>query len=209
MLSLSALLLLTTVTIAATDPPTEATQVESLPVELAWTDLTGHAQTLDAYRGRVVVLNFWATWCAPCRDELPDLVELQSRFGMYGVQVIGAAADPAGDSLSVAEFARRYKINFPVLLGATTHQMETLGVGVALPATVVIDRQGRVVERIPGVFEPAKLEALIAGLVEGAQARAKDDAVPLEVAVASSHDHGDRDPGHKPHGGTEASLVPS
>jgi thiol-disulfide isomerase/thioredoxin len=201
MLSLSALLLLTTVTIASTDPPTESTQVKSLPVELTWTDLTGHAQTLDAYRGRVVVLNFWATWCAPCRDELPDLVELQNRYGMYGVQVVGAAADPTRDRASVAEFARRYKINFPVLLGATTEQMETLGVGVALPATVVFDRQGRIVERIPGVFEVAKLEALLDGLVEGEQAEEKNDAAPLQVAAA--------DPGHKPHGGTEASLVPS
>jgi len=177
-------------------------QVDAQPVELTWTDLTGQGQTLEAYRGRVVVLNFWATWCAPCRDELPDLVRIQSRYGMYGVQVIGASADPPRVATSVVEFARRYKINFPILLGADTGQMQTLGVGVALPATVVIDRQGQVIERISGVFELAKLEALLDVLVAGAQSN-DDDVAPVEVAVAG------KDHKRRAHGGSEASLVPS
>ena len=113
--------------------------IEPAP-ELVWTDLNGHEQTLEAYRDHIVVLNFWATWCAPCREEMPDLVRIQKRYGKYGVQVIGASADPPSGRASVEEFVRRQKINFPILLGATTEQMQALDVGVVLPATVVIDR---------------------------------------------------------------------
>jgi len=180
--------------------------------ELVWTDLSGHDQTLESLRGRIVVLNFWATWCAPCREEMPDLVRIQNRYGMYGVQVIGASADPPSASDSVVEFARHLKINFPVLLGATTEQMQALGAGVVLPATVVIDREGQVVERISGVFDPPKLEALLDRLVAQTHAAGDEDDAHVDVASADPHDHGEeegREHDHPPPDGTSASLVPS
>ena len=188
-----------------------AIEGEAEPVELVWTDLGGHEQTLDAFRGRLVVLNFWATWCAPCRREMPDLVRIQNRYGMYGVQVIGASADPPQAAPSVIEFAGKHKINFPILLGATTDQMQSLGAGVVLPATVVIDRDGHVVERISGVFERDKLEALLDRLVAGEHV-AEGEADPHgHGAEADPHDHGAAESGHKhaPQGRTAASLVPS
>jgi len=179
--------------------------------ELVWTDLSGHDQTLESLRGRIVVLNFWATWCAPCREEMPDLVRIQNRYGMYGVQVIGASADPPSASDSVVEFARHLKINFPVLLGATTEQMQALGAGVVLPATVVIDREGQVVERISGVFDPPKLEALLDRLVAQTHAAGDEDDAHVDVASADPHDHGEEghEHEHQPRDGTKASLVPS
>ena len=164
--------------------------------ELSWSDLRGHEQTLDDLHGRIVVLNFWATWCAPCRKEIPDLVRIQQRYGIYGVQVIGASVDEDGDRDAVETFARRRKINFPVWLGATTAQMEGLDLGVALPATVVIDRDGRVVERIAGVFDPDDLARVLDRLVAGE---------PHEEAQARGEETAPEDPETE----DTASLVPS
>ena len=87
-----------------------------LPIEapLALKDLTGAEQSLAGYRGRVVVLNFWATWCEPCKKEMPDLSAIQNEYAALGVQVIGAAGDAATDSAKVLKFIREYKLNFPV-----------------------------------------------------------------------------------------------
>ncbi|MEO8041165.1 MAG: TlpA disulfide reductase family protein, partial [Acidobacteriota bacterium] len=75
-------------------------------------DLTGADQSLANYRGRVVVLNFWATWCEPCKKEMPDLSSIQKDYAALGVQVIGAAGDAATDSAKVLKFIREFKVNF-------------------------------------------------------------------------------------------------
>ena len=183
--------------------------------ELAWTDLDGHEQALEEFRGSVVVLNFWATWCAPCLEEMPDLVRIQKRYGTRGVQVVGASADPVSASASVAEFARIQKINFPILLGATTDQMQALDAGVVLPATVVIDRQGRVVESISGVFDMTRLETLLERQLGERDSTADEEDSHSEVTAADPHDHGDQgeeeghEHDHPPPEDTKASLVPS
>ena len=130
-----------------------------LPIEapLALKDLTGAAQSLAGYRGRVVVLNFWATWCEPCKKEMPDLSAIQNEYAALGVQVIGAAGDAATDSAKVLKFIREYKLNFPVWVGAQTSDMERFGVGSVLPATVIIDREGKIVWREIGIIKPLEL----------------------------------------------------
>lgn len=130
-----------------------------LPIEapLALKDLTGAEQTLASYRGRVVVLNFWATWCEPCKKEMPDLSAIQNEYAALGVQVIGAAGDAAMDSARVLKFIRGYKLNFPVWVGAQTSDMERFGVGSVLPATVIIDRDGKIVWREIGIIKPLEL----------------------------------------------------
>ena len=125
--------------------------------ELALADLTGARQSLESFRGRVVVLNYWATWCEPCKKEMPDLASIQSYYAALGLQVIGAAGDTAADTQKVLKFVREYKVNFPVWLGATTDDMKRMGVGEVLPATVVIDQAGKIVWRGVGIFEPAEL----------------------------------------------------
>ena len=124
---------------------------------LALKDLTGAEQSLAGYRGRVVVLNFWATWCEPCKKEMPDLSAIQNDYAALGVQVIGASGDPAADSAKVLKFIREFKLNFAVWLGTATTDMERFGVGTVLPATVIIDREGKIVWREIGVIKPAEL----------------------------------------------------
>jgi thiol-disulfide isomerase/thioredoxin len=124
---------------------------------LALKDLTGADQSLVAMRGRVVVLNFWATWCIPCQKEMPDLSAIQNDYAALGVQVIGAAGDAAADSAKVLKFIREFKVNFPVWVNAQTSDMERFGVGTVLPATVIIDKNGKIVWRAIGVIKPAEL----------------------------------------------------
>jgi len=136
----------------------DETPVKPKPVSddavLALKDLTGAEQSLAGYRGRVVVLNFWATWCEPCKKEMPDLSAIQNDYAALGLQVIGASGDTAADSAKVLKFIREFKVNFPVWVGMTTDDMERFGVGTVLPATVIIDKNGKVIWREIGIIKP-------------------------------------------------------
>jgi thiol-disulfide isomerase/thioredoxin len=122
--------------------------------DLALKDLTGAQQTLAGLKGRVVVLNFWATWCEPCKKEMPDLAAIQNDYAALGVQVVGAAGDEASESAKVLSFIREYKVNFPVWIGATTEDMKRFGLGEVLPATVIVDKEGKIVWREIGIIKP-------------------------------------------------------
>ena len=113
--------------------------------ELVMKDLFGADQKLSSYRGRIVVLNFWATYCVPCRKEMPDLAAIQNQYAALGVQVIGASADPLEDQKKVLQFIKETKVNFPVWLGATTQDMALFGLGPGLPGTAIIGRDGKIV----------------------------------------------------------------
>lgn len=125
----------------------------------------GGAPTLEQWRGRVLVVNFWATWCAPCREEIPVFVRLQERHGPRGLQFVGIAFDQPD---KVAEFAREFRVNYPLLLGGldTMELLREAGnrAGV-LPYTLVIDRQGKVVSREPGGLKETRLEGLLQPLL--------------------------------------------
>jgi thiol-disulfide isomerase/thioredoxin len=125
----------------------------------------GGTATLAQWRGRVLVVNFWATWCAPCREEIPVFVRLQERYGPRGLQFVGIAFDQPE---KVAEFAREFRVNYPLLLGGLD-TMELLRAadnraGV-LPYTLVIDRQGKVISREPGGLKESRLENLVQPLL--------------------------------------------
>ena len=128
-------------------------------------DLKGERQALEGWRGRVLVVNFWATWCAPCREEIPEFVRMQERYGARGLQFVGIAIDQPD---KVGDFAREFGINYPVLLGGldTVALMREAGnrMGV-LPFTLVLDRQGNVAMRHPGEIKEAQLEAIILPLL--------------------------------------------
>lgn len=138
--------------------------------ELSLKDLSGVRRQLSTYRGQVVVLNFFATYCVPCRRELPSLVTFHDEYSGRGVQVIGVSADGAKDGAKVRRFVKETKLSFPVWLGATEDDMGRFGLRPTLPDTVIIGRDGRIVGSIEGTFDPAELrrrvDALLAQLAE-------------------------------------------
>jgi peroxiredoxin len=140
---------------AAAEPDVNVTGVE---VELALKDLSGVEQRLSGYRGRIVVLNFWATYCVPCRKEMPDLAAIQNEYAALGVQVIGASADAVEEKAKVMRFIKETKLNFPVWLGASASDMQRFGLGSALPGTVIIGRDGKIISAIRGIIKQADLK---------------------------------------------------
>jgi len=128
-------------------------------------DLQGNAQTLDQWRGKVLVVNFWATWCAPCRDEIPIFVKLQDKYRSQGLQFIGIAVDQRD---KVQPFAADFGMNFPVLIGSADaiELSRKLGnrAGV-LPFTIVLTRDGRLARTEIGAAKEARLESFLASLL--------------------------------------------
>jgi thiol-disulfide isomerase/thioredoxin len=144
----------------------EAAKLVGQQIDLSLSDLSGVDQNLSALKGRIVVLNFWATYCIPCRKEMPDLAAIQNEFAALGVQVVGVNTDELKDRSEVLQFVRETKINFPIWIGGSTEHMVRFGLGAALPGTVVIGRDGRVVKIISGVVDQVvlrkEIEALLA-----------------------------------------------
>jgi thiol-disulfide isomerase/thioredoxin len=127
-------------------------------------DLRGRAVSLSDYKGKVVLLNFWATWCPPCRAEMPDLVKMQREYKSRGLQVIGITYPP-GTVREVRRFTRKLRINYPVALGTK----ETKGLfdeSETLPLTIVIDREGNIRDRIEGILLPEEFEQKIKPLLK-------------------------------------------
>jgi len=151
----------------------EAANVVGSTIELTLKDPFGTSQSLSALKGRIVILNFWATYCVPCRKEMPDLAAIQNEYAALGVQVIGASADAAEDRAKVLQFVKETKINFPVWTGATVADMTRFGLGAALPGTVIIGRDGRIAKVISGIVNQADLKREIDVMLASAEATVK------------------------------------
>jgi peroxiredoxin len=129
--------------------------------------LSGGSEGLSRYRGRVLFVNFWATWCTPCREEAPALQVLYERLRDEGFTVLAVSIDDAGSREKVEAFARSLELDFPILLDpeqGVYRAYQAYGV----PETFVIDRQGRVVERFvgPKSWADARYERAIRSLLE-------------------------------------------
>ena len=152
----------------------EASQQVGKTVNLTLQDLSGVEQSLQNLRGRIVVLNFWATYCIPCRKEMPDLAAVQNEFAPLGVQVIGVSTDDIEDRSKVVAFVKETKVNFPIWMGGSVEHMMKFGLGAALPGTVVIDRDGKITKIISGVVNLAALRKEIESLLN---ARGKEQGL--------------------------------
>jgi len=127
-----------------TEAPVIAGQIGSQRPEFSLPDLEGTTRKLSEWNGKVLVVNFWATWCPPCRKETPAFVALQEQYGAQGLQFIGVAIDERDN---VEAFADTYGVNYPMLLGdldaINTSKQYGNRFG-TLPYTVIVDRQGKI-----------------------------------------------------------------
>ncbi len=141
-----------------------ATVADSVP-EPEWrlTTLDGASISGESLRGKVVVLNFWATWCPPCRKEIPDFVALQREWGDRGLVFVGVSMDHQGESV-VRAFAQQYGINYPLAMGDERIAQAFGGIE-GLPTTFIINRQGGIVARQVGYAPRAAFEKAIGDLL--------------------------------------------
>jgi thiol-disulfide isomerase/thioredoxin len=146
-----------------TAPPTP--QAAAAIRALVLPDIEGKSQNFQQWQGKVVVVNFWATWCGPCREEIPMFVTLQRELGDKGLQFVGIAID---DAAKVREFSANYKINYPTLLGTfdTFVISEQAGNKLrGLPYTLILDRTGAIVATETGGLKRERLQALLTPLL--------------------------------------------
>ena len=121
-------------------------------------DLRGNQFSLSSYRGKLVLLNFWATWCAPCLVEIPKFVAWQRTYGAAGLQVVGVSMDDTATPVKRAY--EKYHLNYPVVMG-DVHLGEQFGGVLGLPLSYLIDPKGRIVARYQGEPNLKQLEAQI------------------------------------------------
>ena len=126
-------------------------------------NLEGQPVKLSDFKGKVVLLNFWATWCPPCREEIPDLVSLQQQYAAQGLVVLGISMDAGGPTL-VASFAKKLEINYPVVMGNAKIAAAYGGLR-GLPTTFIIGRKGNLVDGLEGATDRASLEVKIKPLL--------------------------------------------
>ncbi len=142
-----------------TPPPKPVTG--SAP-EFSVADLSGRTLTLSEYRGKVVLLDFWATWCAPCLGEIPHFIEMQQQLGPRGLQVLGISMDD--DAKPVRAFYDEHKMNYPVAVG-DAKLAEKYGGVLGLPITFVIDRDGRIAKKFVGATDTKLIQQEIERLL--------------------------------------------
>lgn len=128
-------------------------------------DLDSRPQAIAQWRGKVLVINFWATWCPPCLEEIPEFVRMQDSQGDRGLQFVGIAID---DVAKVRDFASRFQVNYPMLVGefeaVELARLAGNNLG-GLPFTVIVDRNGRLVRTELGGLNQEKLSAIVAPLL--------------------------------------------
>jgi peroxiredoxin len=135
----------------------------NLAPDFTVTDIDNHKLSLADYKGKVVLLDFWATWCAPCRTEIPHFVEMQNKYGPDGFQVIGISMDD--DAQPVREFYRQYKLNYPVAVG-DDKLAERYGGVLGLPVNFIIDREGRIHAKYLGATDVSVFDQEVKTLLE-------------------------------------------
>ncbi len=141
----------------------QANKAEKIP-SVILKDLNGKTVNLDDFKGKVILLNFWATWCPPCRAEIPELTKWQKEYENQGLQIIGITYPPTNRK-TVRSFVRQNEINYPILFGSKKTK-ELFTTTDTMPFSVVIDRDGKIRERIEGVIFAEEFDEKIKPLLK-------------------------------------------
>ena len=140
----------------APSPAPETPKKGASAPDFTLTDLRGNKLQLSSLKGKAVVVNFWATWCEPCKIEMPWLVDLQKKYGPQGLQILGVAMDDAEEQ-AIRDFAQKMGVNYPVLKG--TEALADLYGGLdGLPATFFVDRSGKISDEAIGLMSQSLIE---------------------------------------------------
>jgi thiol-disulfide isomerase/thioredoxin len=146
----------------AEDMKTAAFDDQKPAADFSLPDINGKTVKLSDFKGKTVVLNFWATWCGPCKKEIPDFIELQNQYGKDGVQFIGVAIDQEGLPV-VKPYAEINKMNYPVLIG-NDEVFAKFGGSNAIPVTMLIDKKGAIRNTYVGAKPKQALEDMLVAL---------------------------------------------
>jgi thiol-disulfide isomerase/thioredoxin len=134
-------------------------------------DLRGRTVRLSDYKGKVLLINFWATWCKPCLVEMPDLVKLQEEYASSGLQIVGITCPPMTQQ-NVEGVAQKLKINYPILFG-TDEVSDAYYANAVLPTTIVVDREGKIRARILGILVPEEFDHSVKPLLSSTASDSK------------------------------------
>lgn len=142
----------------------QASADQPVAPDFSLTDLSGRKLDLVSFRGKVVLLNFWATWCGPCRTEIPLFIRLQNEYRNRGLQIVGISLDD--DPKPVHDYYRQLKMNYPVAVGDAS-LAERYGGILGLPVSLVIGCDGRIHARHTGAADVSLIEREVAQLLQG------------------------------------------
>ena len=138
------------------------TDRSGLAPNLVLTDLNGKILDTSSLKGKILVVNFWAAWCTPCADEVPQFISLQRKYENQGLQVIGISIDDSESELR--DFYRKFGMNYPVIVGSQQIAQAYGGI-LGLPTTIIIDRDGTIQKKINGATDFASLEKEVVKLL--------------------------------------------
>lgn len=188
---------------AAFQPPTFAGSIQDI---------------LAQHRGKIVVLNFWASWCKPCKTEIPIIIELRNHYPSQEVKVLGISVDVPGDRRLAERFVKRAGVNYPIVYDGRMEEMRPLGLADSIPATAIFDRDGRRRYRMIGAVTQEVLASRIDWLLgvhaleEPAELTLPEGLTPAhfrEHEEGREHEEDEESNGVEARKGEEGSTVPS
>jgi cytochrome c biogenesis protein CcmG/thiol:disulfide interchange protein DsbE len=148
------------------EQPSAACMANAKPANFDFTmkDVDGNDVSLSAYKGKVVLLNFWATWCGPCKAEIPGFVRIQEKYRDKGLVIVGYSVDDTADKAKA--YAAQYKMNYPILLGEGREDVQdAYGPIWGIPASFLISKEGKVCRKHMGIAPEAVFEKEVAALL--------------------------------------------